>query len=770
MDKDAALKWLTWLYGEQFEGHVWIGGHVDGFKGRLFAGGGALLAAVDYAAVLDDAGAGLPMAGVYHRLTTMREVGQGRGKVEDSISLPAFMADLDLRGPGHKSDLNPETEAHLHEILAAAGVPEPSTWIDSGGGRYPVWKLDAPAPVWDADVLAAMRTRSAELHAGIIAAAKSMGFKIDNTRDLARVYRLPGTTNRKPGCEPVIATWAGADSAVTYPARAVRPAPQRTPERVEAPVERERIEGSSVSTSVLDWQGGMAGLFGDGSGASTGPRGFTLAQAMAFVQPALEALRTAEDGEINVRLNDAACALAHFGPEFWGEDAADRQMYAALDATVYDGLSWKAADTIASARRAMAGDWRAVLVPTPPSPEALDAAAAVVEIDAVDALLAEMLSPDDIISRPAPKFVVHGLLQFDSESWIIGPAGGKKSFIVLDIAARVLRGEPWQGRRTNPADVVMIVAEGAGGVGKRVDAWRRRYGAMPEGLYILPRPVQSRDVAAWAVLAAACSRLADSARARGRGLVVVLDTQARVTVGLKENDATDMGLFIHAVGAIRQATGACVLTVHHTGRAGADARGSSAIDGAQTTELSVVPSRGNKLTGELRVTKQKDIEEIDPIRLAFEVVDVGRDEDGMALTSLVLCEQDSTAFRLAWAGAEAGQEVTEEAPFKSRETCEAWITARRPKTGQAPVNEWWIMQALVDTAKTTGLTQAEMYAIVQEKRGKIDKTTFKNAWQRITEDGGRWADVMLNVEGQRWTVDPMAVESARRVPEEGAEP
>lgn len=750
MDKDVALKWLTWLYGETFEGHVWIGGHLDGFGGRLFAAG-SLDAAVDYAATLDLAGQGHEMAGVYHRLTTMREVVGGRGKVEDSVSLPALMMDLDIRGPGHKADTYPENEAALRTLLADAGVPEPSTWINSGGGRYAVWKLDAPAPVHDADVLLRMQERARSLHRGVIEVAKTAGFKVDNTSDLARVYRLPGTTNRKPGVEPVTATWAGADGARVYAARDVCVTRQERAEPV-----RERVEAAApAAPAAMDWRGGMAGLFGQGGGGAShsGPRGFTVTQAMAFVRPALAALAVAADGEINVRLNEAACALAHFGEEFWSVEAADRQLLAALDATEYDGRTWKAEDTIASARRGMSADWRGMLVPEPVTAAAIDAAVGTVQPDAVDALIAEMLSPEAIVSRPAPKFMIHGLLQFDSESWLIGPAGSKKSFTILDMAARVIRGEHWQGRRTNPADVVMIVAEGAGGVGKRVDAWQRRYGAIGEGLYILPRPVQAGDPAQWAVLVGACRKLGQRAAERGRGLFVVLDTQARVTVGLKENDATDMGVFVSAVGAIRAATGACVLPVHHTGRTGGDARGSSAIDGAQTTELKV--SAKGKLTGRLSVEKQKDIEEIEDINLAFEVVELGLDADGERLTSLVMCEQDSTAFRLAWAGGEVTEEglaLEEQAkvtPFKARTVLDSWIGQRSPRA----MWQHWIVQALVDTAGTLGLTQSEVRDVVAEKRGKADNSTWRKAWQSVTDDGGQWSDVVLSAGGQRWTVD-----------------
>ncbi|HEY6924946.1 MAG TPA: AAA family ATPase, partial [Steroidobacteraceae bacterium] len=139
----------------------------------------------------------------------------------------------------------------------------------------------------------------------------------------------------------------------------------------------------------------------------------------------------------------------------------------------------------------------------------------------------------------------------------------------------------------------------------------------------------------WQVLVEACRRI--------KPVFVVIDTQARVTVGMEENSAKEMGVFIEAAERIRQATGACVGVVHHTGRAGGDARGSSAIDGAQSTELKVV--RQDALTGVLKVEKQKDLPEREDMPLFFQSVSLGQDGDGDEVTSLVLLE--SNTFRAA---------------------------------------------------------------------------------------------------------------------------
>jgi RecA-family ATPase len=94
--------------------------------------------------------------------------------------------------------------------------------------------------------------------------------------------------------------------------------------------------------------------------------------------------------------------------------------------------------------------------------------------------------------------------------------------------------------------------------------------------------------------------------------LVVIDTQARVTVGLKENDSTDMGLFVDRLEELRRLYGACFLLVHHEPRSGEHLRGSIAMEGAATSILRTF-KEGNQVTVE--TTKQKDIEEREPFDL-----------------------------------------------------------------------------------------------------------------------------------------------------------
>jgi len=88
------------------------------------------------------------------------------------------------------------------------------------------------------------------------------------------------------------------------------------------------------------------------------PREFTRDEATEFVRPAFANLRSAVDGTINNRLNEAAVTIGHFIPEFWSRAEAEAYLLDALADTAYDGKTWRAEATIKSGLEAKT--WRAV--------------------------------------------------------------------------------------------------------------------------------------------------------------------------------------------------------------------------------------------------------------------------------------------------------------------------------------------------------------------------------------------------------------------------
>lgn len=210
------------------------------------------------------------------------------------------------------------------------------------------------------------------------------------------------------------------------------------------------------------------------------------------------------------------------------------------------------------------------------------------------------------LPRPVP--LIQGVLWRDTDSWLIGASGSGKSFVGLDWAAHIASDREWNQRRVWGGPVIWVVAEGASGIQQRVDAWELVYGPIGDDLIVLPVAVQAVMRAGRAISVSPQWRQLCEIGAEIRPAMVLLDTQARMTRGLGENDNDEMGQWTEAVSSLRRASaGAAMLVVHHTGRNGGDARGASAIDGAQDLEWKVerTGARGD-MRGRIVLDKAKD--------------------------------------------------------------------------------------------------------------------------------------------------------------------
>ncbi|MFH8343764.1 AAA family ATPase [Streptomyces sp. NPDC018045] len=240
-------------------------------------------------------------------------------------------------------------------------------------------------------------------------------------------------------------------------------------------------------------------------------------------------------------------------------------------------------------------------VPSPPVPPAE-------EQNPTQARLAELRSllvdTDGLDSIADPEPLIDGVLYRDSLAWLYGKPGHGKSFVALDWAGCIANGMPWQHREVRRGPVLYLVAEGASGIRRRVRAWEQAFGQRMHDVVFLPVPVQllhGTDLSAFTFLIR-----------EQQPALVVIDTQARVTVGAEENSNTEMGRVVAAADALRQESGACVLMVHHAGKSGLDMRGASAFDGAATSVIKVTKD-GEYV--EVHSGKQKDTEDFDTVFL-----------------------------------------------------------------------------------------------------------------------------------------------------------
>lgn len=228
----------------------------------------------------------------------------------------------------------------------------------------------------------------------------------------------------------------------------------------------------------------------------------------------------------------------------------------------------------------------------------------------------------DYKDMPPTHYIVDGFLEHGGMCSVIGDSGVGKSAVVLDMAAHIAAGKPWHGHRTIQTPVVYVAGEGVAGAVSRLHAWQRAHDdytigdkvhIIEEALLIGSSPEN------WAYVAEYCLAV-------GAGLVI-FDTLARMTTGLDENSASDMGKGVTVFNRLQRTTGAGVLLVHHTARGAAHGRGSSAVRGAVDSEVLVtdvmvdgrpfatdgddrpVDADGNRLPGKpltVKVVKQKN--------------------------------------------------------------------------------------------------------------------------------------------------------------------
>lgn len=229
---------------------------------------------------------------------------------------------------------------------------------------------------------------------------------------------------------------------------------------------------------------------------------------------------------------------------------------------------------------------------------------------------------------PPPEYVIDGLLEHGGLSSLIGPPGVGKSTVALDLACHIATGRTWQGRRTLKTKVLYLPGEGLSGAVQRLLAWEDAYDTpLADNLLLGDSILQlAASTDAWGEM----SGFITSQRV---GLII-FDTFARMSLGVDENSATDVGKAVVRFDQLRKLTGAGVMAIHHTGKdATKGARGSTALNGALDSEILVradwsfahpdditAPPQINGVNIgkaiEVSITKQKNAEQLDePIHL-----------------------------------------------------------------------------------------------------------------------------------------------------------
>lgn len=257
-----------------------------------------------------------------------------------------------------------------------------------------------------------------------------------------------------------------------------------------------------------------------------------------------------------------------------------------------------------------------------------DVLAALLERPQAPPMRYRLLTDGDLAALPPLQWRIKGVLPETGLAAVFGASGSGKSFLVLDAIQSLAAGADWFGHRVKPCPVIYCALEGEGGIAGRVNAYRIRHGSTAENIRYL---VQSFDL----LNGGDVQDLAQAIKAGGNGAgVVVLDTLNRAAPGADENDSKSMGQIIAAAKELQTLVGGLVLLVHHTGKdASKGLRGHSSLHAALDAAVEV---RRDGDRREWLIAKSKDGEDGAAHTFKLEVVELGADEDGEAVTSCVV--------------------------------------------------------------------------------------------------------------------------------------
>jgi hypothetical protein len=249
-----------------------------------------------------------------------------------------------------------------------------------------------------------------------------------------------------------------------------------------------------------------------------------------------------------------------------------------------------------------------------------------------------ILSVDDLIALPQRDYLVKGLLSPAESGLLVGAKNARKTFLALHVCYGVAQGWPTiLGRRVKQTPVLYLIAEGEAGIGKRVKALVQRYGRC-SAFHVIAQPI---DLLRSNASTGDLHDVIEAAKMCQAGLIVV-DTVSRAMMGGDENGPVDMGTLAANLNILRHETGAHVMGVNHGTQAeGTKSRGHNSLPCSADV---IIQTEWNEESGLGTVTVGfcRD-DAIGPLGVfGTEVVNLGTDEDGDPITTLIVTETGET--------------------------------------------------------------------------------------------------------------------------------
>jgi len=159
---------------------------------------------------------------------------RGRCKSALVTGVGSLWLDVDILSPVHKKQNLPPTQEEAKSILAQT-FPPYSFLVDSGHGLQAYWILQDWFKIDSPQSATLIQTVLTHHNTAFRRACAARGYDADSVSDLARVMRLPGTTNWKDPLNPAPVTLLyEADPHIVYPLSAFVPNPPTRPDHSTA--------------------------------------------------------------------------------------------------------------------------------------------------------------------------------------------------------------------------------------------------------------------------------------------------------------------------------------------------------------------------------------------------------------------------------------------------------------------------------------------------------------------------------------------------------
>ena len=244
----------------------------------------------------------------------------------------------------------------------------------------------------------------------------------------------------------------------------------------------------------------------------------------------------------------------------------------------------------------------------------------------------------DLASLPPMTWRVKKALPDIGLAAIFGPSGSGKSFLAIDLLARISLGLDFYGRKTSACPVVYVCLEGSGGIVNRIAAWEKyNQRKLPDTFRMMTEQFSLFEQDARGFAMAITEAGLDAG-------VIVIDTLNQSAPTADENTSSDMGRILQNAKTLQQLTGSLVILVHHSGKdASKGLRGHSSLLAALDASIEVKRTAAGR---EWALSKAKDADDSGSYAFKLEVVPLGVDSDQEQINSCVAVSDMNRAFQL----------------------------------------------------------------------------------------------------------------------------